>query len=142
MLACSRLSNGLRELLPRRQSRLKGGCSQKWLPHFCYPCCWRRARRIPVCQLFLVRRAQGRVRRGFIASGNSGDSIAIKGQFENVIADHVSASWATDENLTLTNANNVTAQYSIAAEGLDYYNPEQSPFRHSEGSLFGSQTPR
>jgi len=82
-----------------------------------------------------------RVRRGFVASGNSGDAIDIKGQFSNVIVDHVSTSWATDENLTLTNANNVTAQYSIAAEGLDYYNPEQSPFRHSEGSLFGSQTP-
>ena len=82
-----------------------------------------------------------RVRRGFIAKGSSGDAIDIKGDFENVIVDHVSASWSTDETITLTHANNVTAQYSIAAEGLDYYNPEQSPFRHSEGSLFGTQTP-
>lgn len=82
-----------------------------------------------------------RVRRGYVASGSSGDSVDIKGQFENVIVDHISTSWATDENLTLTNATNVTAQYCIAAEGLDYYNPEQSPFRHSEGSLFGSHTP-
>src|SRR5436189_1080677 len=35
-----------------------------------------------------------RVRRGFIASGNSGDSVTIKGQLENVILDHVSTSWA------------------------------------------------
>lgn len=82
-----------------------------------------------------------RVRRGFITKGNMGDSVDIKGDFQNVIVDHISASWATDENLTLTNANNVTAQYCIAAEGLDYYNPNQTPPRHSEGSLFGTKTP-
>jgi len=79
-----------------------------------------------------------RVRRGFIRKGDMGDAIGIKGKFENVIVDHVSAAWATDENLTLTNANLVTAQYSIAAEGLDYFNPPQTPPRHAFGSLFGS----
>ena len=82
-----------------------------------------------------------RVRRGLNAIGDQGDSIDIKGDFHDVIVDHVSTSWATDENLTLTNANRVTAQYAIAAEGLDYFNPNQSPNRHSEGSLFGSQVP-
>ena len=82
-----------------------------------------------------------RIRRGFNEIGDSGDALTIKGRFERVIADHVSTSWATDENLTLTNADKITAQYSIAAEGLDYFNPNQSPNRHSEGSLFGSQTP-
>jgi hypothetical protein len=79
-----------------------------------------------------------RIRRGFNRTGDMGDALDIKGEFENVIVDHVSTSWATDENLTLTNANRVTAQYSIAAEGLDYANPNQTPNRHSEGSLFGS----
>ena len=79
-----------------------------------------------------------RVRRGVIQKGNTGDGFGIKGPFENVIVDHVSASWATDENLTLTNANNVTCQYAINAEGLDYYNPPQTPQRHAFGSLFGS----
>jgi hypothetical protein len=82
-----------------------------------------------------------RIRRGFNEIGDMGDSVDIKGDFHDVIVDHVSTSWATDENLTLTNANRVTAQYSIAAEGLDYFNPNQSPNRHSEGSLFGSKTP-
>jgi hypothetical protein len=82
-----------------------------------------------------------RIRRGFNSIGDTGDALDIKGSFEDVIVDHVSTSWATDENLTLTNANRVTAQYSIAAEGLDYFNPNQSPNRHSEGSLFGSQAP-
>ncbi len=82
-----------------------------------------------------------RIRRGSNTLGDMGDAINVKGDLENVILDHVSTSWATDENLTLTVANRVTAQYSIAAEGLDYFNPNQSPNRHSEGSLFGSQTP-
>jgi hypothetical protein len=81
-----------------------------------------------------------RIRRGFVAMGNMGDAVDVKGDLENVILDHVSTSWATDENLTLTKANRVTAQYCIAAEGLDYFNPNQSPNRHSEGSLLGSGT--
>ncbi len=79
-----------------------------------------------------------RVRRGFIRKGDMGDAIGIKGPFENVIVDHVSTSWATDENLTLTQANLVTAQYAIIAEALDYFNPPQTPPRHAFGSLFGS----
>ena len=73
-----------------------------------------------------------RVRRGFNVIGDQNDSINIKGDFQDVIIDHMSAAWATDENMTLTNANRVTAQYSIAAEGLDYFNPNESPNRHSE----------
>lgn len=79
-----------------------------------------------------------RVRRGQIAKGDMGDAFDVKGDFENVMLDHLSASWATDENLTLTNANNVTLQYSINAEALDYFNPPQTPPRHAFGSLFGS----
>lgn len=79
-----------------------------------------------------------RVRRGYIRKGDMGDAIGIKGQLENVIVDHVSTSWATDENLTLTQANLVTAQYAIIAEALDYFNPPQTPPRHAFGSLFGS----
>ena len=81
-----------------------------------------------------------RIRRGFFRKGDMGDALGIKGDIENIIADHVSTSWATDENMTLTNARSVTAQYSIAAEGLDYFNPNQTPNRHAFGSLFGSKT--
>jgi len=82
-----------------------------------------------------------RIRRGVIFEGDAGDALNIKGDdLHDVMADHISTSWATDENLTLTNARNVTAQYSISAEALDYFNPQQSPTRHAFGSLFGSAT--
>jgi hypothetical protein len=60
---------------------------------------------------------------------------------QNIIIDHCSTSWATDENLTLTHPNFTTAQYCIAAEGLDYANPKQTPPNHSEGSLWGVTVP-
>ena len=88
-----------------------------------------------------------RVRRGAIAPGNMGDGITVKGEDEeaplrDVILDHVSTCWTTDENITMTSKiANGTVQYAIAAEGLDYYNPPQTPPKHSEGSLFGSGLP-
>lgn len=56
---------------------------------------------------------------------------------EHILLDHVSATWATDENLTMTHPNWTTAQFCLIAEGLDYANPKQTPPRHSEGSLWG-----
>ena len=50
----------------------------------------------------------------FTGGDGPGDTIAT-----NMILDHVSASWATDENLSVTNNNtNVTVQYSIIADAL------------------------
>lgn len=43
-----------------------------------------------------------------------------------------------DENLTVTHAGRSTISWCIAAEGLDYANPNQTPPRHSEGGLWGS----
>lgn len=59
----------------------------------------------------------------------------------DIVIDHCSASWATDENLTVTHSDRSTVSFNIAAEGLDYSNPKQTPPNHSEGSLWGSQTP-
>lgn len=59
----------------------------------------------------------------------------------DIVVDHCSASWATDENLTVTHTSRATVSYSIAAEGLDYANPNQTPPNHSEGSLWGSSAP-
>lgn len=59
----------------------------------------------------------------------------------NVVIDHCSTSWATDENLTCTHVDRATVSWSIAAEGCDYPNPKQTPPNHSEGSLWGSGTP-
>lgn len=117
-----------------------------------------------------------RSRRGFVAEGDMGDSLAVKPaaageqttatgrtaeefekirikkiergrqvsafiDLENILIDHCSASWATDENLTVTHAGHSTISYCIAAEGLDYANPRQTPPNHSEGGLWGSAAP-
>lgn len=60
---------------------------------------------------------------------------------DNVIFDHCSASWASDENLSVTHANLSTVSYCIVAEGLDYTNARQTPPNHSEGSLWGCGSP-
>jgi hypothetical protein len=59
----------------------------------------------------------------------------------NIVIDHCSTSWATDENLTVTHADHATVSWNIAAEGCDYSNPRQTPPNHSEGSLWGSGVP-
>jgi len=66
-----------------------------------------------------------------------GKSMKSYADIANVVLDHCSASWATDENLTCTHPNHSTLQWCIASEGLDYENPRQTPPRHSEGSLWG-----
>ena len=108
-----------------------------------------------------------RVRRGFVADGDAGDSVEInvkdpafvkeksKGTDKDnakeklaageklkpatdVIFDHVSSSWGTDENFTMSgHIDRVHAQYCFAAEGLDYDNPGQTPRNHAYGSLMG-----
>jgi pectate lyase len=60
---------------------------------------------------------------------------------KNIIIDHCSASWATDENLSVTHSDHTTVSFCIVAEGLDYPNARQTPPNHSEGSLWGSQEP-
>ncbi len=58
---------------------------------------------------------------------------------EKIIVDHISVSWATDENLTHANdTKNVTVQNCFIAEGLNYYDPNNSPNRHGFGSIMGS----
>ena len=63
------------------------------------------------------------------------------GRIDDILLDHISASWSTDENLSVTHANNTTVQWCIASEGLDYPNPKQTPPNHSEGSLWGVSAP-
>lgn len=118
-----------------------------------------------------------RVRRGYVADGDSGDAVTVKPRMKkaegnktgidpetrariektkaargkqlqepaqemtDILLDHISASWATDENLTMTHPDRTTASYCIIAEGLDYHNERQTPPRHSEGSLWGVSAP-
>ncbi len=70
-----------------------------------------------------------------------GKEMSEFADLDDVVIDHCSTSWATDENLTVTHTGRATISYSIAAEGLDYPNPQQTPPNHSEGSLWGSSAP-
>jgi hypothetical protein len=70
-----------------------------------------------------------------------GKTVHEFGGMTDVIVDHCSASWATDENLTCTHVDRATLSWNIAAEGLDYTNPKQTPPNHSEGGLWGSGAP-
>ncbi|EDY17758.1 hypothetical protein CfE428DRAFT_4797 [Chthoniobacter flavus Ellin428] len=83
-------------------------------------------------EAFEKRKAKKEARGKFI---HAFDSLT------NIVIDHCSASWATDENLTVTHTDRSTVSYSIAAEGLDYTNARQTPPNHSEGSLWGSEVP-
>jgi len=70
-----------------------------------------------------------------------GKQVSEFADLNDVVIDHCSTSWATDENLTVTHAGRTTVSWSIAAEGCDYANPKQTPPNHSEGSLWGSSAP-
>jgi large repetitive protein len=70
-----------------------------------------------------------------------GKTLQAYSDIDNIVIDHCSTSWATDENLTVTHAGLATISYCIAAEGLDYANPRQTPPNHAEGGLWGSAAP-
>jgi len=66
-----------------------------------------------------------RVRRGDVLFSRDAIQIAaVTSSIENVVIDHVSASWASDECLSITatggySVTNVTVQYSILAQGIE-----------------------
>jgi hypothetical protein len=80
-------------------------------------------------------------KKKLIKKTQRGKVIKEPARVQNIILDHLSASWATDENMSVTHPNFTTAQWCIAAEGLDYTNPKQTPPNHSEGSLWGVSWP-
>ncbi len=59
------------------------------------------------------------------ANSNDLDCINIDNA-RNVIVDHVSASWSTDEIVSVTNSRNVTVQWSILSEPIS--NPRAHPY--------------
>ncbi|MEZ6071265.1 MAG: hypothetical protein R3C10_13580 [Pirellulales bacterium] len=67
-------------------------------------------------------------------AANQIDTFSITGG-NNVIIDHVSASWGSDENLSVTKGSNyVTVQWSLITEGLDARG-------HGYGSLIAPENP-
>ena len=60
------------------------------------------------------------------------DAVAITNGARNVIIDHCSVSWGSDETLSVdTNASDITIQWGIISEGLNF---EDHPY----GSLIGA----
>ena len=68
--------------------------------------------------------------------GDAADALSIA-RSNRVIIDHCSASWGTDENLSVTGSNNVTVAHSIVSEGLQFSFHPEGP--HSQGSLLRGQ---
>ena len=66
--------------------------------------------------------------------GKEVDALNIAGDSHHVLVDHVSASWAVDENLSASGAiHDVTIQWSIVAEGLNQ--SVHAKGEHGYGSL-------
>ncbi len=67
-------------------------------------------------------------------SGREVDALNVGGDSHHVLIDHVSASWAVDENLSASGAvHDVTIQWSVIAEGLNH--SVHSKGAHGYGSL-------
>lgn len=77
-----------------------------------------------------------RIRRGIMVTTDRDDAMSISSAADNVIVDHCSVSFGTDETLSMPGdegigPHNLTLQWSIVAWGLQRNN-------HSAGSLFTS----
>jgi len=60
----------------------------------------------------------------------------------NVILDHCSATWSSDETISLAKkSKNVTIQWCLIAECLNYYTKPGSDIGHSKGSILSSDGP-
>lgn len=71
--------------------------------------------------------------------GGSQDAVHVGDGAHNIILDHNSFSWATDENASATGgAHDVTFQWNIISEGLSNSTHPEGP--HSRGSLFADST--
>ncbi|WP_145082695.1 pectate lyase family protein [Aureliella helgolandensis] len=86
-----------------------------------------------------------RIRRGPTAEkGCCGDGLSITSAStppHDVIVDHCSISWSTDENVeSWYAANDITIQWCIISEALDDSSHEKGP--HSKGTIIGAEVRR
>ncbi|MDX6748347.1 hypothetical protein SH611_00845 [Geminicoccaceae bacterium 1502E] len=93
-----------------------------------------------------LRLRRGATARSAYPSGTCcGDTVAIQ-DASRVILDHVSLGFATDENLDLNNAQDVTVQNSIIAYGLRYATDNDTVSdpaqHHSMGTLVSGSSTR
>ena len=69
-------------------------------------------------------------------SGGSDDAISSR-YTDNLILDHVSASWSIDETLSIYHGRNITVQWSLISESLYEANHEKGGY-HGFGGIWGS----
>lgn len=86
-----------------------------------------------------------RIRRGPTAKkGCCGDGLSIhnkNGKPHNIVIDHCSISWCTDENIDAWyDASDITIQWCVISEALHNSSHEKGP--HSKGTLVGSEVRR
>lgn len=77
-------------------------------------------------------------RKGHCVEPSDIDGINIDYPTKNVVIDHVSMSWATDEMIGAGSVQNLTVQWSIISEGLNYMFYKPSKLRHGKGMLLGN----
>lgn len=75
-----------------------------------------------------------RVRPGH-GSGKAMDAVSSRYQ-KNIILDHVSASWSSDETVSIYHCENVTIQWSLISESL--YRSVHAKGTHGFGGIWGS----
>lgn len=70
--------------------------------------------------------------------GSAADSIGIQDESENIILDHCTATWGTDENMSIGDTcTGVTFSNSLIAEGLAARGIHPDGGEHSNGTLVG-----
>lgn len=78
---------------------------------------------------------------GAEGEGDAADSIAVADESTNVIVDHCTASWGTDENLSCGDtASDITFSNNLVAHGLAAPGLHPDGGEHSNGTLIGHDT--
>ncbi|WP_224784892.1 pectate lyase family protein [Marinihelvus fidelis] len=70
-------------------------------------------------------------------SGGAEDAISSR-YTNNLILDHVSASWSVDETMSIYHGRNLTVQWSIISESLYESNHTKAVANHGYGGIWGS----
>ncbi|MBQ9519811.1 MAG: hypothetical protein IJR59_07955, partial [Firmicutes bacterium] len=87
-----------------------------------------------ICENVILRYMRFRPGAKNVHRGDSMDALWGRGM-KNMIVDHVSASWSTDETMSLYRAENMTVQWSIISESLAMSGHTKG--RHGYGAIWG-----
>lgn len=92
---------------------------------------------------FLRFRMGDKFQKGGMADGNGGDDAFGGTHRKNIIIDHCSGSWSTDEVFSIYGGDSTTAQWNLIAEPLNYsYHFEKGDAgyeHHGYGAIWGGK---